>query len=159
MGPHGRGRGRRGNGRGRCGQGRGQGWSGACRQKSAPRPISPLPGRAVPRKQLPAQGDGNRDEVALLKRQARAVEQELAAVQSRLEGDPPVRHRRVAVVDAARCTLCGICASSCPQDAISVMTMAEVDASRCSGCAVCVYACPSNAIHMEMVSVDDLGGA
>ena len=57
--------------------------------------------------------------------------------------------RWVPVIDLGACTACGICASSCPQDAIQVNQIAKVDAALCSGCGACAAQCPSDAIRME----------
>jgi len=54
-----------------------------------------------------------------------------------------------AVIDAKRCTACGICAEVCRFDA--VMRTDEgywVDPVACEGCAACHYQCPEDAITM-----------
>lgn len=162
----GRGQGRQGRGRGGGsgkGRGRGRGRGRACMRSLAPPPLSqpPLnPAGALDSSSLPVQSPENRneDELALLKQQASAVERELTNVRSRLADRPAPAHRRVAVVDHAHCTACGICASSCPYDAIRVDGAAEVDLSRCAGCGACAYACPSGAIRMETMSIGSPNG-
>jgi heterodisulfide reductase subunit A len=59
----------------------------------------------------------------------------------------------VAVVDAAACTACGDCLSSCPYDAISLAdgdgrTFAAISPTGCKGCGGCVPLCPENAIDL-----------
>jgi ferredoxin len=51
------------------------------------------------------------------------------------------------------CLGCGICASNCPEQAISVRSgWAEIDESRCRECYTCVKVCPQGAIT-ELTSV------
>jgi len=54
--------------------------------------------------------------------------------------------KAVAVVDAEKCTGCGICEDVCPAGAIKVKGHAIVDTGTCTGCAICVAQCPQNAI-------------
>lgn len=57
----------------------------------------------------------------------------------------------IAVVDPSNCIAfaqlggCGICAESCPYDAISLdeLLCPVVDTERCNGCGVCEFMCPS----------------
>ena len=66
--------------------------------------------------------------------------------------NPTVKRRepfsggRSPVVDAEKCTKCGICTEVCRFDAIED---GEVDLVACDHCGLCVYACPENAITME----------
>ena len=53
---------------------------------------------------------------------------------------------RSPVVDAEKCTRCGICTEVCRFNAIED---GEVDLIACDHCGLCVYACPENAITME----------
>ena len=51
------------------------------------------------------------------------------------------------------CLDCGLCADSCPQQAISLIWgHAEIDQSRCNQCCLCLKVCPQGAI-VEMVPV------
>lgn len=66
---------------------------------------------------------------------------------------PQVRRREEfysgneAVVDQARCTACGECASRCRFGAVSPNGEAyAVDPIRCEGCGVCVHFCPEQCI-------------
>jgi heterodisulfide reductase subunit A len=59
----------------------------------------------------------------------------------------------VAVVDAAACTACGDCLTSCPYDAISMGETgaghaALISPTGCKGCGGCVPICPENAIDL-----------
>ena len=60
-----------------------------------------------------------------------------------------------AIIDKARCTFCGACASNCRFDAIKlVKSQYRVDEYSCEGCGVCKHICPAKAIHLE----DDVAG-
>jgi MinD superfamily P-loop ATPase len=57
---------------------------------------------------------------------------------------------KAAVIDAAECTACGVCAEVCRFDAIvSSDGVYCVDDLACEGCAACHYQCPVDAIQME----------
>jgi len=114
-------------------------------------PSGPPPKYAGLSNDEPTPLTGGADELASLKQALQATEQKLAAIQARVAAGPKVAERRVAVVDGSHCTACGICASSCPNDAIRLDRVAQVDASLCSGCGACAYQCPSNAIRMDNV--------
>lgn len=51
-----------------------------------------------------------------------------------------------AVVDADKCTACGICLDRCQANAVTVDGHAQI--GDCIGCGLCVSACPSEAISM-----------
>ncbi len=44
-----------------------------------------------------------------------------------------------------KCSGCGICAEYCPEDAITVETLAEIDSAKCIGCGECLGVCPTGA--------------
>ncbi len=59
----------------------------------------------------------------------------------------------VAIVDAAACTACGDCLTTCPYDAISMSEgsdrhAAVISPTGCKGCGGCVPICPENAIDL-----------
>jgi 4Fe-4S ferredoxin len=67
------------------------------------------------------------------------------------------------VQDNDRCTGCGICVESCPEDAISLGPVGafrrgaidygspiQVDETKCSYCGVCVVMCPFNAMNLKV---------
>lgn len=66
--------------------------------------------------------------------------------------NPEIRHsekfygKKIAGIDAALCTQCGICQDICRFDAIHAF---RVDPSACEGCRVCTFACPEKAISMQ----------
>ena len=45
------------------------------------------------------------------------------------------------------CTACGVCATSCIYDAISINSTAVIDDNLCYGCGLCVDVCPMDAIE------------
>lgn len=55
-------------------------------------------------------------------------------------------------LDADRCILCGICAKTCPADAIVVEKKERtwsIDPFRCVQCGSCVRACPKTCLVMD----------
>ena len=55
-----------------------------------------------------------------------------------------------AVVDAGRCTGCGMCESQCRFEAIAVEHgTAAVNAYACEGCGVCAFVCPASAVDLR----------
>ena len=55
---------------------------------------------------------------------------------------------RKAANDTGRCVACGVCASQCPRQAISIYRgcYAVVDLGSCVGCGICESACPAGSI-------------
>jgi uncharacterized Fe-S center protein len=47
------------------------------------------------------------------------------------------------------CTACGVCASWCPEDAITVGESAVIDDEKCIGCAECIAVCPEKAVGIR----------
>jgi ferredoxin len=62
----------------------------------------------------------------------------------------PVESNRciTAMLDNDRCTGCGICIDSCPEEALSVNGSAAIDPGRCTGCGACTVACPNEALSL-----------
>ena len=56
------------------------------------------------------------------------------------------------------CLGCGLCASNCPQQAISILSgQAEIDQNRCRECRTCVKVCPQEAIVERVpISINEL---
>lgn len=56
-----------------------------------------------------------------------------------------------ARVNVYRCIGCGNCASTCPANAIRILSpgIAQIDESKCSGCSACTAVCPTYAISLE----------
>lgn len=51
--------------------------------------------------------------------------------------------------DEDACQLCGICAESCPRDAIKVDKRWNIDYGKCFGCERCVESCPHDALKWK----------
>ena len=60
----------------------------------------------------------------------------------------------VALVDASRCTGCGVCIDACPDKAISVNDVAAVEPRLCVGCGACVRECPNEALALGRVPLE-----
>ncbi len=73
------------------------------------------------------------------------------------------------VLDNSRCTGCGICSESCPEEAISLGPVGafrrgaieygsaiQVDETKCSYCGVCVVMCPFDAMKLEIDGEESL---
>ena len=119
------------------GMGRGMGMGGGMMPPVAPppdaQPISPS------------------DEMASLRAQAQAMEEQLKAVNARIAGleGQAKTPSLVAAVDAKACVACGVCAEACSFGAISMNDVAEVDPRKCTGCGVCVAECPHDALSLH----------
>lgn len=62
---------------------------------------------------------------------------------------------RRPVTDPAKCELCLLCVTFCPEGARSqVGSMSDADLQICKGCGICSVECPTGAIRM----VAELGG-
>jgi heterodisulfide reductase subunit A len=60
----------------------------------------------------------------------------------------------VAQVNAASCTMCGLCEETCPYDAVNRVQfegreVAEINAAVCKGCGGCAPVCPEDAIDLR----------
>ena len=51
-------------------------------------------------------------------------------------------------IDETICVGCGVCADTCPQQALSVDEVAKVDEEVCIECGICVDECPAEAISL-----------
>ena len=56
--------------------------------------------------------------------------------------------RTTTIVDKEECVSCGVCASLCPEEAITVEDTAVINSQRCTGCGICVDECPNEAISL-----------
>jgi len=57
------------------------------------------------------------------------------------------QHAAVTLSITKKCTLCGLCYSHCPADAITLgKTMARIDQDKCIGCAQCLAVCRFGAV-------------
>ena len=90
-------------------------------------------------------------EVAVLKQQAQALEDQLSRIHGRIQEleQGGLRTALPAVVESRSCTGCGRCVSVCPTGAIALVDgVAQIDSARCNGCGQCVSACPRKAIRL-----------
>ncbi len=86
---------------------------------------------------------------------------------TKVEGDTIIMEQRLLkkvshlVLNVPKCTGCGVCADSCPKEAISIgmvgaaiRGVAEapitVDPAKCSYCGVCTIMCPFNSLSVEV---------
>lgn len=53
------------------------------------------------------------------------------------------------------CLACNVCIDSCPENAITVDTIAHIDYEKCIGCNDCVGTCPKNAIKLNKINNDE----
>lgn len=67
-----------------------------------------------------------------------------------IEKELPFISAQQAVVDADKCTGCGLCEMNCHFNAIHLVEgIATIDEVACEGCQLCSHLCPQEAIHME----------
>ena len=82
----------------------------------------------------------------------------------------PERHRGIHYLETAKCTMCTMCAKTCPVNCIQIegtrdgelpygfkakgitLSRFSVDYGRCLFCNLCVEVCPSSCIHMQPVA-------
>jgi len=90
-------------------------------------------------------------ELDALKAQAQAVKQQLQAINERIAQSEreSVSYHLIAVVNAKKCTVCGLCEDVCPVAAIKIDTIAIINRTKCNGCGKCVEECPQEAITLK----------
>jgi ferredoxin len=140
----GRGIGRRGRGGG-TGRGRGSG------QGSFSASFHPDQDFNKQAKQAGEVMPSSEQELDALKAQALAMKQKLRAINERIakiEGGSLFPHP-VAVVNAEKCTACGLCEGICPVSAVKIDNVAIIDSTMCTGCGQCVAECPRDAITLK----------
>lgn len=97
-------------------------------------------------------GMSAKEELSLLKARAQEISVRLDQLNRRIHQirQEPERTGRLAVVDAEKCLGCGLCASACPVEAITIQKAASVNPDRCIGCGRCVGVCPQNAMALRL---------
>ena len=91
-------------------------------------------------------------ELQTLKSQAQQLETQLQSINVQIN---KIEHGGgrilglIAVVDAVKCTACGLCVEVCPADAVSLDDIAQIDREKCTGCGQCVTECPQDAISLK----------
>ncbi len=64
---------------------------------------------------------------------------------------PSENFKGMPIVDTARCTKAGVCASACPTGAITVTpSNVTIDVGLCIFCGACERACPNGAIKLSL---------
>jgi ferredoxin len=101
-----------------------------------------------------------------IKAQMRAINARIRAMQHKKEapaasvakgevpGETPadVKDKRiVAIVFMQKCAVCGLCAETCPEEAITLNDIVVIDQRKCTGCGLCVDNCPNGAISLTTV--------
>jgi len=138
----------RGMGRGMgMGSGRGMGMGGgamAVPPAEVSAPTGPMP-------QQTGSQFNREQELQALKSQAQQLESQLQSINAQIN---KIDHGGralglIAVVEAEKCTACGICMEVCPTDAISLDDIARIDQEKCTGCGQCVAECPQDALSLK----------
>jgi ferredoxin len=124
------------------GMGRGMGMGGGMG-------VAPLTGPAAAGFPSPPAGGS---EIDVLKVEAQNLEAQLEAINARIAQTGSGSDRRgdlVAVVNAEKCTGCGLCEEVCSPGAITIDTIAAIDVATCTGCGQCVAECPQEALMLK----------
>ena len=129
------------------GMGRGMGMGGGAT-------ATPPSGPSIPSGPMPPQTSGSlgrEQELQMLKAQAQDMGAQLQSINARINdiehsGAPSTL---IAVVEAEKCTGCGVCQQVCPTDAISVDDIAGINRKKCTGCGQCVAECPQDALSLK----------
>jgi len=114
----------------------------------------PPTGASEPTGPIPQQTDGqlnSEQELEMLKAQAQQLETQLQAANAQIN---EIEHSSrasglIAVVEAEKCTACGLCQQVCPTDAISIDDIAQINQEKCTGCGQCVAECPQDALSLK----------
>jgi len=93
-------------------------------------------------------------ELAMLRARAHEMGTQLKAINARIDQieQGNAVSALIAVVDAEKCTTCGLCQHVCPTGAISLREIAQIDQAKCTGCGLCVNECPQGAISLKKAS-------
>ncbi len=111
----------------------------------------PPTGASMPAGQMSQQTGDREQELQTLKSQAQELENQLQSTNAQIN---EIEHGGrvwglIAVVEAEKCTACGLCVEVCPTDAISTDDIAQIDREKCNGCGQCVAECPQGALSLK----------
>ena len=90
------------------------------------------------------------NEIAALKKKARALGTRLGSLEARIrQMEQGAALKYVAVVDEEKCTGCGICLDTCSSGAVLIESVARIVPEHCIGCGRCAERCPQGAISLR----------
>ena len=128
------------------GSGRGMGMS----RGALSRGITQIASNTIPSRNPVSQPQMTRgEEIATLKENARALEQQIQDIEWRIGQMLEDKSHAVAHVDSQKCRGCGMCVDFCSVEAITINDVATIDKGKCIGCGACIDGCPFDVISMS----------
>lgn len=81
-----------------------------------------------------------------------AVKKVISSYDTLLEAYAPTKGMITAQVDMSKCTLCKLCTSVCPEEAIEIKeARLLIDKDKCEGCGLCAAVCARDAIRISNI--------